>query len=115
MKYKEAEEKSRSRARSCNGFSTLETVESKYQDLTFDRLFTYFAGREITLRNETFKHDFGFLTKDGKYNMLAQLLSDDCHIPINIYIFLGKTKSSTTLFCQRIWKYLYTLSFRKNH
>lgn len=92
MKYKEAEEKSRSR--SCNGFPTLETVESKYQDLTFDRLFTYFAGREITLRNETFKHDFGFLTKDGKYNMLAQLLSDDCHIPINIYIFLGKTKAA---------------------
>ena len=77
-----------------NGLPTLETVESEYQDLTFVRLFTYYAGRGITLRQETFEKNLGLRTKDGKYNMMAQLLSDDCHIPIRISIFRGETKAS---------------------
>ena len=33
------------------------------------------------------------LTADGKYNILAQLLSDNSHIPIRVSIFSGKTKA----------------------
>lgn len=76
------------------GLPTIETVESEYQDLTFVRLFTYYAGRGITLRQETFEKNLGLRTKDGKYNMMAQLLSDDCHMPIRISIFRGKTKAA---------------------
>lgn len=77
-----------------NGLLTIETVESEYQDLTFVRLFTYYAGRGITLRQETFEKNLGLRTKDGKYNMMAQLLSDDCHMPIRISIFRGETKAA---------------------
>lgn len=75
-----------------NGLPTIETVESEYQNLTFVRLFTYYAGRGITLRQETFEKNLGLRTKDGKYNMMAQLLSDDCHMPIRISIFEAKQK-----------------------
>lgn len=34
------------------------------------------------------------LTSDGKYNIMAQLLSDNSHVPIRIAIFEGKTKAS---------------------
>lgn len=73
---------------------TIESIESEYQDLSFERLFTYFAGRGISLRAETFKKNLGLITKDGKYNLLGQLLSDNSHIPLRVSIFSGKTKAS---------------------
>ena len=77
-----------------NGLPTIENTRSDYQDLTFERLFTYFAGRGITLRQETFKKNLGLLTNMGEYNIMAQLLSDDCHLPVRVSIFRGKTKGS---------------------
>jgi len=62
--------------------------------LSFERLFTYYAGRGISLKNETFKKNLELLTSDGKYNIMAQLLSDDCHIPIRVSVFRGITKSA---------------------
>lgn len=72
----------------------IENIESDYQNLTFERLFTYYAGRGISLKVETFKKNLGLLTKDGKFNLMAQLLSDDSHITIRVSIFSGKTKAS---------------------
>ncbi len=77
-----------------HGLPTLDTVEAEYQDLSFVRLFTYYAGRGITLRQENFEKNLGLRTKEGKYNILAQLLSDDCHMPIRVSIFRGETKAS---------------------
>lgn len=77
-----------------NGLPSVENVESEYQDLSFEKLFTYYAGRGITLKQENFKKNLGLLTKEGKYNLLAQLLSDDSHIPIRVSIFKGETKGS---------------------
>lgn len=73
---------------------TIEHIESEYQDLTFERLFTYYAGRGISLKSATFKKNLGLLTNDGKYNLMAQLLSDNSHIPIRVSIFRGETKAS---------------------
>lgn len=73
---------------------TIEHIESEYQDLTFERLFTYYAGRGISLKSATFKKNLGLLTNDGKYNLMAQLLSDNSHIPIRVSIFRGETKTS---------------------
>lgn len=69
-------------------------IESEYQDLTFLILFTYYSNRNIKLNEKTFKKNLGLLTKDGKYNLLAQLLSDNSHIPIRVSIFRGVDKSS---------------------
>ena len=49
----------------------------------------------ITLNKRTFKRNLGFLMPDGKYNLLAQLLSDDSGITIRFAIFSGKDKTST--------------------
>lgn len=77
-----------------HGFPTVENKESEYQDLTFEKLFIYYGAKGLKLNENTFKKNLGFLTHDGKYNILAQLLSDNSHIPIRVAIFSGKTKSS---------------------
>lgn len=77
-----------------HGFPTIENTESEYQNLTFEKLFIYYGAKGLRLNETTFKKNFEFLTPDGKYNILAQLLSDNSHIPIRVAIFSGKTKSS---------------------
>ena len=39
------------------------------------------------------KKNLELRTEDGQYNILAQLLSDNSHIPVRVAIFSGKTKS----------------------
>lgn len=77
-----------------HGLPTVENTPSAYQDLTFSRLFTYYAGRGIELRESTFRRNLKLLTEDGRYNLLAQLLSDDSRIPIRFSVFSGKTKTA---------------------
>lgn len=71
------------------------TIESEYQNLSFKKLFTYFAGKGIELKTNTFKNNLELLTKNGKYNILAQLLSDDSHIPIRVALFAGNSKADS--------------------
>ena len=76
------------------GPRSLLNTESRFTELTFDQLFLYYKTKGIKLSTRTFKTNLELLTKDGKYNMLAQLLSDDPHIPIRFSVFNGKTKAS---------------------
>ena len=78
-----------------NGLPNLLNTESRFSDLTFDQLFLYYDMKGIKLNKKTFKSNLELLTKDGKYNMLAQLLSDDPHIPVRFAVFDGKDKTST--------------------
>ncbi len=73
---------------------TIETVPAKYQDLTFSKLFGYYGSKGIVLKEETFVKNLGLRNEEGEYNLLAQLLSDDSHIPLRVSIFSGKTKGS---------------------
>lgn len=75
------------------GFPTMENTASDYQDLTFEKLFIYYGAKGITLNKNTFKKNLGLLTEDGKYNVLAQLLSDNSHMSIRVGIFSGITKA----------------------
>lgn len=77
------------------GLPTICNTESEYQDLTFGKLFVYYASKGITLNKRTFKKNMGLLTEAGKYNLLAQLLSDNSYIPIRFAIFNGTDKAST--------------------
>ena len=72
---------------------SIETIVSQYQDLTFNSLIKYYSTKGVTLKDDTFKENLGLLTNDGKYNLLAQLLSDNSHINIRVAIFAGRTKS----------------------
>lgn len=76
------------------GFPTIENTPSKYQDLTFSKLFGYYGSKGITLKEETFRKNLGLLTEEGKYNIQAQLLSDDSQLPLRVSIFDGDTKAS---------------------
>lgn len=77
------------------GVPTICNTESEYQDLALDKLFVYYAAKGVNLNKRTFKKNLGLLTPEGKYNILAQLISDDSHIPIRFAIFSGTDKSST--------------------
>ena len=77
-----------------NGIPTIENMESEYQDLTFDKLFMYYATKKVPINRKTFKKNLGLLTENGKYNLMAQLLSDNSHISIRFSIFNGTTKAS---------------------
>ncbi len=77
------------------GLPTVDNTVSEYQELTFDKLFVYYASKGIILNENNFKKNLGLLTADGRYNLLAQLLSDDSHIPVRFSVFSGKTKAST--------------------
>ncbi len=74
--------------------NTIETQPSECRDLTFKKLFGYYGSRGIVLKEETFEKNLRLRTKNGEYNVMAQLLSDDSHIPLRVSIFEGKTKAS---------------------
>lgn len=93
MKYPERESQLFSILR--NGLPSLSNTESEYQDLTFNKLFTYYETKGVQLNRRTFKKNLGFLTGSGKYNLLAQLLSDDSHFTIRFAVFAGTDKAST--------------------
>ena len=73
---------------------TIETKKAKYQELTFSKLFGFYGSKGVSLNKETFEKNLNLRNNDGDYNMLAQLLSDDSHIPLRVSIFEGKTKGS---------------------
>ena len=76
-----------------NGLPTIENTEAYSQELTYRKLFLNYEDKGIVLRKNNFKKNLGLLTKNGKYNLLAQLLSDNSQIPIRVSIFSGKSKS----------------------
>lgn len=75
------------------GFPTIENTPSEYQDLSFEKLLIYYGAKGIKLNMEQYKKNLGLYTDDGQYNIMAQLLSDDSHIPVRVAIFSGKTKA----------------------
>ena len=77
-----------------NGLPTIESVEAYDQELSFRKLMMYYEDKGIILNRKTFEKNLGLLTKDGKYNMLAQILSDDSQIPVRVSIFRGTDKTS---------------------
>lgn len=76
-----------------HGFPTIENTPSEYQDLTFEKLLIYYGAKGLKLNPDTFKKNLSLYTEDGKYNILAQLLSDDSHMQIRVAIFSGRTKA----------------------
>lgn len=78
---------------------TIETVPAKYQELAFQKLFGYYGSKGIVLNQKTFIKNLGLKTKEGEFNILAQLLSDNSHFPLRVSIFDGETKGSNLFFC----------------
>lgn len=77
-----------------NGYPTIVNTESLYQDLTFEKLFMYYGSKGVSIKQDTFKKNLHLLTPNGKYNVMAQLLSDNSQLPLRLSIFEGETKGS---------------------
>lgn len=80
-----------------HGLPSMENTPSEYQNLTFGKLMMYYGAKGLTLRPDTFEKNLSFRTEDGRYNLLAQVLSDNSHIPIRVAIFSGNKKSDTLI------------------
>ncbi len=79
-----------------NGFPTIVNMPSPdyAQDLTFQKLFVYYASKGIILREDSFEKTLKFRTKDGLYNIMAYILSDQNNIPMRVSVFSGTDKAS---------------------
>ncbi|WP_165047205.1 MULTISPECIES: RNA-binding domain-containing protein [unclassified Adlercreutzia] len=77
-----------------HGVPTVENTPSERQNLSFSQLLVYYAAKGVKLNPETFETNLGLRMNDGRYNLLAQLLSDDSGMPIRVAIFTGKDKTS---------------------
>lgn len=71
--------------------SSLEATISLKQDLSFNHLKFLFRVRGLTINEKTFEMNNGFL-KDEKFNMLAELLSDENNTSIKVVRFGGNDK-----------------------
>lgn len=80
-----------------NGIPTIVSMAAPdyAQELTFEKLFMYYGAKGVALRKETFKKSLKLLTVDGRYNIMALLLSDANDIPIRVSVFSGRNKADT--------------------
>ncbi len=72
--------------------SSLESIESLNQDLSFNMLKYYFVKNGLTINQSNFLSNEGLLL-NGKYNMLAYLLSDNNDASIKVVRFAGRDKT----------------------
>lgn len=77
------------------GAPTMINTPSEYQNLTFKKLFAYYAYKGHDLSEKNFKDNLHLLTEDGRYNLLAKVLSDNGSVSIKAGIFRGLSKADT--------------------
>lgn len=62
------------------------------EDLTFAKLKQYLISKGIHISESTFYKNFGLVTADGKFNILADILADENMNSIKVAVFKGKDK-----------------------
>lgn len=72
--------------------SSLENIEALNQKLTFNQLKGQYVAKGFTIQNENFEENM-HLRVNGKYNMLAELLSDNNNASIKVVRFAGIDKT----------------------
>lgn len=68
-------------------------IEAANQELTFEQLKVLYAGKNLTLNEKTFTRNLNLHTKEGKYNLMAELLSDRNNYSMKVAVFAGKDKT----------------------
>lgn len=78
------------------GFPTIVNVAAPdyAQELSFEKLFMYYAAKGIALKPDSFERSLKLKNKNGQYNVMAYILSDQNSIPVRVSIFSGKDKTS---------------------
>ena len=95
------------------GVPTLENTPAFVQELTFNTLFDSYRDAGIPLKKETFETNLELKTSKGKYNLLAQLLSDNSHMSVRVIQYVGKDKSSPLYAVRNMGDDCILSSFRK--
>lgn len=67
-------------------------IESNNQFLTFNQLKNLYMINGLTLNEDTFKHNLNLVTNDNKYNLMADILSDNNTYSIKVAKFSGVDK-----------------------
>jgi len=68
---------------------SIENTPSEFQTLTFEKLLSYYASKGLKRNLNQLKKSLGFYNSDKKYNVLAQLLSDDSHVSVRLAVYFG--------------------------
>ncbi len=68
-------------------------IPSRRHDLSFQILKNYLLSNHNHISDDTFLDNYHLLTKDGKYNYLAEILSDNNDIVINVATFASTDKT----------------------
>ena len=69
-------------------------VQSHGDDYTFDILKIKLRSKGVEINEKTFERSFRLLTKEGRYNLLAELLADKNFYSIQVCVFNGTDKLS---------------------
>lgn len=73
--------------------SSIVSIESNNQSLSFSQLRLLYGEKSLTLHEETFKSNLNLLTQSGKYNLMANLLADNNSFSIKVAKFRGTDKT----------------------
>ena len=78
------------------GFPTIVNIAAPdyAQNLTIEKLFMYYAAKGIALKADSFERSLKLRNKNGQYNIMAYILSDQNSIPVRVSIFSGKDKTA---------------------
>lgn len=68
-------------------------IEAFNQELTFTQLKQLYIMHGLTVSDATFEKNLGLLTRNGQYNLLANILADDNDCSIKVVRFAGIDKS----------------------
>lgn len=68
-------------------------IESIDQKLTFNELKALYKLNNVKINEKTFEKNLGLIKDNGKYNLLADILSDNNEISIKVARFAGNDKS----------------------
>ena len=71
----------------------LSEIPVNKNDLKFDTLRDKLRSNDVHINDSTFLSNFNLVTKDGNFNLLAELLSDENRVSIAVCVFKGKDKT----------------------
>ncbi|MEE8807205.1 MAG: RNA-binding domain-containing protein [Lactimicrobium sp.] len=68
-------------------------IPAEYQDLSFGQLKTVYAAHHLSVSEDTFERNLSLRMADGRYNLMAVLLSDHNDVSIKVVTFSGTDKN----------------------
>lgn len=76
-----------------NKTDIISEIDARNQELTFNQLKNLYNNKGININEKQFEKNLGLYNKDNKYNLMAELLSDNNSISIKVVTFKGKDKT----------------------